>query len=350
MGKLVVYKLVKVLVLVFSLSIILASTLALLGKYIPPEKLLHSQWLILLLPFILGLLLVLAVYWLSQKKWLIVGLLLLSFGSHYDYLASKVQFSMRPTHAIDKTIKVISYNINLFSYPPYLSTTSFIADFLFQENPDIVCFQEFPKLNQKDTESLADLFSFLPYYQIVETNEESLCLAIFSKHPIQSCNAIPFKDSNNLAMNAVLYINNKKIQIINCHLQTTNWNQSKRLLQLSGNNFSSFKQIIEINSLKRAKQARIIRQQIKETSLPCIVCGDFNDTPASYVYQHISKNLQDSFRTSGKGFRYTYKHLKKWFCIDYILYSEDSFISTSYHSPKLNYSDHHPIVSELKFK
>ena len=97
------------------------------------------------------------------------------------------------------------------------------------------------------------------------------------------------------------------------------------------------------NFVKRATQADYIRQMLDAGEGPVILCGDFNDTPASYTYRTVKGDLTDGFRDCGSGFGYTFRQLKRIFRIDYIIYSPD-FKGVTYDSPNLDYSDHKPVV------
>jgi endonuclease/exonuclease/phosphatase family metal-dependent hydrolase len=75
-----------------------------------------------------------------------------------------------------------------------------------------------------------------------------------------------------------------------------------------------------------------------------IVCGDFNDPPFAYTYNHISDDLKDSFRESGKGTGKTYHgDIYPSFRIDYILHNSNfnSYGHNIYTDLKI--SDHYPI-------
>ena len=60
---------------------------------------------------------------------------------------------------------------------------------------------------------------------------------------------------------------------------------------------------------ERAKQAILLRQIIDTTVYPVIICGDFNDTPASYTYHKIKGKYIDGFRQRGNGYGFTFKGL-----------------------------------------
>ena len=85
-----------------------------------------------------------------------------------------------------------------------------------------------------------------------------------------------------------------------------------------------------------------------------IVAGDMNDTPASYVYQKMSKYFTDSYCETGQGFSRTYhgffqgsgRVLLAAMRIDMILHG-DNFKSESYKRRKCDISDHYPVISTL---
>jgi endonuclease/exonuclease/phosphatase family metal-dependent hydrolase len=99
--------------------------------------------------------------------------------------------------------------------------------------------------------------------------------------------------------------------------------------------------------IKRSKQADLIAASIKSCTYPVIVCGDFNDTPASYAYKTIRGNLLDSFIESGNGLGRSYIGKFPSFRIDYILHS-DKFEAHDFITIREELSDHFPIVTSLE--
>jgi endonuclease/exonuclease/phosphatase family metal-dependent hydrolase len=99
--------------------------------------------------------------------------------------------------------------------------------------------------------------------------------------------------------------------------------------------------------VKRAIQADGIALHIASCRYKVIVCGDFNDTPASYVYHTIRGNLKDAFIESGSGFEQTYAGIFPKFRIDYIFHSKE-FKSKQYHHLSETVTDHYPIISYIQ--
>ena len=91
-----------------------------------------------------------------------------------------------------------------------------------------------------------------------------------------------------------------------------------------------------------------ILENIGHSRHPVIICGDFNDTPLSYAYHRLSKGRKDSFKEAGKGFAATFAPLWPLLRIDYILFPKE-FSGISHHTPRINLSDHYPVIAETGY-
>jgi endonuclease/exonuclease/phosphatase family metal-dependent hydrolase len=78
-----------------------------------------------------------------------------------------------------------------------------------------------------------------------------------------------------------------------------------------------------------------------------IVCGDFNDTPVSYVYNKFSRLLKDAFIEAGSGTGTTFRGNFPYVRIDYLFYSPP-FKAQHYHTDKVDLSDHYPLVTDIR--
>ena len=81
-----------------------------------------------------------------------------------------------------------------------------------------------------------------------------------------------------------------------------------------------------------------------------IVCGDFNDVPASYTYRHLSEGLNDAFlSTSFLRTGHTFVMRCLGVRIDYILHS-DKLNAIDFCVNRVPYSDHYPVSATLTWE
>ena len=149
----------------------------------------------------------------------------------------------------------------------------------------------------------------------------------------------------------------KKARIFNVHLKSIKLGyddydfidkientNNKEKISGWGNIFSKMSSAYKI----RVKQAVMIDSLISLSPYPVILCGDFNEPPASYTYWHIRHGFKDAFCESGTGFGGTMRVKFLTFRIDYILHSQ-KLSSKRFRTHTENLSDHYPISCKFKF-
>jgi endonuclease/exonuclease/phosphatase family metal-dependent hydrolase len=99
--------------------------------------------------------------------------------------------------------------------------------------------------------------------------------------------------------------------------------------------------------LLRPKQVNQVFDHIEASPMDAFICGDFNDNPMSYTYYRLTRGRKDSFMEAGSGFGSTFSFLWPMLRIDYILFPD--FCEAAAHEViRLPYSDHYPVVAEVK--
>ncbi len=305
---------------------------------------------------ILVLNVVLMAYWILRLKiWFIIPIIAIAFN--YEFINAKFQnpFKERPViNAKSKLITVASFNVESFHNYPSAYSIGEITELMKKQRTDIICMQEIATSSTFTLDSICAMFKDYPYSSI-NNRVNGFNIAIFSKYPILSSINFTFHLTDNGAIGAYIKVDNKIIKVINCHLQTTNFNQTKELLgkiTLAGFYESKKEAIKKIfdkmkeNAIKRAAQTDMICHTVDTTKCPVILCGDFNDTPASYTYHQINKRLYDGFKSAGSGFEYTFRYMHKLMRIDYIFYSKD-LKAIRYYTPSFDFSDHNPVFMEI---
>jgi endonuclease/exonuclease/phosphatase family metal-dependent hydrolase len=349
-------KLFIIIVVTLELPILLLLLCAIAAPYIPPDIIAFPAFagLAFIWIFIVNLVFCFILL-LLKAKFAIPGIILLLF-SIYNLLHN-IGFSQK--HESTEGMKLLSYNCqgfyNEFERQHGKGLTDSIVLFIKNQNPDIVCLQEYRGVKNEEVESFMNKMSqtintkdfHYQRYFIDQTNNNALCLITLSKFPIVHRHVMQL-GKRRIGMFTDIVAVNDTIRIFNIHLQSTRIIQKDidfmmtPDFQNTDNLKNIYKKLSNAYQL-RAQQARLIALAIKKSPYPVIVCGDFNDTPTSFAYHQISKRLSDAFLQSGNGIEKTYNHNRlPPIRIDYILYDKN-FKCNDFQIYKVPYSDHFPI-------
>ncbi len=347
--------------------VIVSLLIAVVAKYISPLIFWLPAFFGLAFPFLFLLNFIFIIFWLIQfKRTIIFGLIafVISVFTAYRY----VQFSVVDLKNKSKTIKVTSYNCMLFDLYDWKKNTASrnkILNSLTEINPDILCLQEFYTSEEKGDFNNIDTVKHLlhtPYYHaeftVTMRNFDHWGVATFSKYPIINKGKLMFNTkSNNICIYTDVIINKDTIRIYNIHLQSISFSKadtkflddvvSNKDAQEEIENSKNILRRLKRGFTKRTRQVDMIALHIKNCKYKIIICGDFNDTAASYSYQTLSKNLNDAFIEKGLGFGRTYAGKWPQFRIDYILHS-NTLICKSYQRYSETFTDHFPITANFQ--
>ena len=305
--------------------------------------------------------LILLAYWAIQFKLrLIIPLFTLIFNVQGAQLY--VQWNSSAGDSTLQTLKVISYNANLFGANRNTSDVDSIVQIIAEQNADLVLFQEAfnPDGSLKKLMKQIGKKLNLPYSECYKLHpDRNYGMCIISKYRIKNWDKVYFSQpTGNMAMYADIQIPDLKeqgsertIRIYNIHLQSIRFNKTDYKAIEEVNTEQTFdKNTTEgiINRIriaygKRAPQVDALKEAINACKLPKLVIGDFNDVPVSYTYYELSEDLNDAFVSRGSGLETTYKGPFPSFRIDYQLYSEP-IKCLKYESIKKVPSDHKMIV------
>jgi endonuclease/exonuclease/phosphatase family metal-dependent hydrolase len=237
-------------------------------------------------------------------------------------------------------------------------------------NADVLCFQEYlyfknstyrdsiiPALKEKGY--LYSYFAQTNYTARMYKTAVLTAVVIISKYPIIDTAQFEYNkgDFAEPAIYADIKINEKTVRIFTTHLQSVQfeYNDYDALSKLKEPYKASVQQSratagkLKYAYKRRALQADILHKKITESPYPVIVCGDFNDVPNSYTYFTIKGNLQDAFLKKGSGFGRTFRFISPTLRIDYIL-ADKKFEVKQYKKFEANYSDHYPVMADIKLK
>lgn len=359
-------KLFRLLYLSSIVLTLLVGLLAIIGSFVTkvhPADSSFISFLGIILPVLIVINIFTVIYWAIRFRfWFWVSLI--AVICNYGFISSIYQLPFRSNELAQHeiTLKISTFNVGRFGGDNEGGNQRRIAFFMYEESVDVICIQEYKERGNMQADILKELFSAWPYVVIpkAEDGRELLQLAVYSKYPILNSKLITYNDSPNCSMWCDIDFNGKTIRVFNNHLQTTNINQVRGTYDKYYKNANSLDvdmkfvqgagSVYHTNEIIRANQADVIKKLVQESPHPVIVSGDFNSPPSSYVYASMRGNLEDGFKTSGRGFGGTYRYFKGLLRIDYILYSTD-FRGINYYSTKTDFgSDHNPIIMELDLK
>lgn len=338
-------------------AVALFTLLAWFAGFTPPQ----TSWFITVLGLAMMPLIIvnvlLLLWWIVRRKWIALvpaAVILLNIGFILSVFRIEVG-GAEPEGG--RRLKVASYNIHGYAQQDVGGMMRGLVKYLRSEGVDVVCFQEFPATDRFPVDSIRTLMAdYLPY-GVAADNDPGVSVALFSRYLVGDHDILRFEHTANGALWADIDVPGEKIRLFNVHFQTTSLNQSRQEIEsvrrrgiadYEGKKaFDAVMKRLYDNACKRNEQVDRVRAVMDTTARRIIVCGDFNDTPASYTYKHIKKGLYDGFRKCGNGYAYTYKPMMKLLRVDYIFYDK-RFEGLRYQSPSLMWSDHNPVLLELR--
>ncbi len=350
--------------------------LACLVPFINSGKSWFIAMLGLVFPLMFFVILGFLIYWLIRKsKWAFVcfAALLLSlqqllvvFGFHFN---KKFNDSKAP-----ETLRVLTWNLSMWGESNTAHNGKFdyqddMIDVIKKTNADVLCFQEYlyykeSKYRDSIVPSLKESGYRYSYFVKTYNNKRIYhtsiltAMVIISKYPIVDTAHFYFteEDYSEPFIYADIKTNSNTVRIFSTRLESVRFENRDytALRKLKEPGKESFFQTRAIayklrNAYKvRATEAHKIKQKIKESPFPAIVCGDFNDVPNSYTYFTIKDDLQDAFLKKGTGFGRTFRFISPTLRIDYIL-ADKNFDVKQFTKIKVPFSDHYPIIADFNF-
>ncbi|MCS6918120.1 MAG: endonuclease/exonuclease/phosphatase family protein [Chitinophagales bacterium] len=265
-------------------------------------------------------------------------------------------------------IKLVSYNVRNFDLYNW-SQEGVVLEQLIQQiretAPDIICFQEFFNADTgvfRTVSRLRDSCS-MPYYAMDKTVERenygAWGLATFSRYPIVHHQALRFSERTfNSALLCGIRLGKDTLWVLNVHLQSialedpdyAYLEQMGQQLDFHLQPTRSIFRKLRYGFHMRPRQAEILQKVIDSLRGPVVLCGDFNDTPGSFVYRMLTRKLSDAFLSAGPaGWGTTYAGIIPLLRIDYVLVNEWLQV-VRFQVDRRKLSDHHLISCHLRLR
>ncbi|MFI3259272.1 MAG: endonuclease/exonuclease/phosphatase family protein [Rikenellaceae bacterium] len=300
---------------------------------------------------------ILMLYWVIRWRWrmasvpLVVLLLTLVFVPLYIKTPLTKDYNTKSYRSMPK---MMSYNVRAFLDTRGRCTAQQVASFIETERSDIIAIQEY---NESFDPISKEYAPSLAKYNRVRHNG----LVVLSRYPIVGSEAL-FEGDEMLSTSSLrvdLLISGDTVRLFNNHLLSTtikaddnNYLTSSKMVRDSARHsvirdiFARYRN----SCIERARQANAIAEEVERSPYPTIVCGDFNDPPASYTYTRMSRGLRDAFRRYGSDYSYTYQGFFNTLRIDYILTSKRISPESYRVAKEITVSDHLPVIAHLKIE
>ena len=256
-----------------------------------------------------------------------------------------------------RAFKVMTYNVRGFYGENGLSSVGDVLQLIGDHNPDIICLQEFNArlAGQSDEFALLDEKYESAVFGRTQAPDSlyGAPLVILSKYRILRSGVVLTPGTS---VWADLLIGDDTIRVFNNHLRSTaikaadnDYLTSRGFLSDTAreDKLRSMAGRFRENSVLRAAQVDSIAVVVEAWRSRCIVCGDFNDTPMSYVYRTMAKGLNDAFSQCGSGYSHTFRGFFNTLRIDYVLSSE-GFDALSYEVPTVDTELKKPADAKLE--
>ncbi|MBQ8152422.1 MAG: endonuclease/exonuclease/phosphatase family protein [Prevotella sp.] len=300
-------------------------------------------------------------FWLVFK-FRMIWIPILGFILSYVPINIYMPLNLKGANVPEGAIKLISYNVCEYggNYK-YEQGFEKIRDYLFEEDPDIVCLQE-----DVDTwrrycfKHYEKHFAYNDTVHFVHSDLNTNGVGIHTRFPIIRRERIPYRSSSNGSVAWYLQVGKDTLLVINNHFEGTHLSLEEREAyqgiikgEMKGDTVrkESKKLLVTLaeSASRRAPQIEKVCRYIEEhRQYPILLCGDFNDTPISYSRHKMAKTLNDCFVSTGKGLGLSYNQNGFHFRIDHVFCSDNITPYNCKIDSKIDASDHYPIICWLK--
>ena len=353
MGKLAVQKYFSFTILIITLMMMIFTLVGLFGGETNPSGNMARALLVYVLPLLIVGNFILLIYWLILRRWHWALMPFITLLCCIPYSGTLYQFRSFD-EAADKQsgLKIATYNVASFGH----AASGFIAQDILAEmkkqKVDVFCVQEYSN-HSGDKDNSESYKEYFPYMEYGVNGH----MATFSRYPIKDSAPIEFPGSANGAMWIDIDVTGQMFRGYNVHLETAGAHhvmyrankmeedgynvQGNRLLEAIYGTYT-------VGMIKRAGQANILANHMRDCKYPVILAGDCVDVPYSYVYNTLKGELTDGFKDCGSGWMHTLRG-KTPLRIDYIFHDKN-YEGLSYYMKELSYSDHYPVFMKIKLK
>ena len=352
-----------IVLLAVTISFSVALVIAYLTPYVAPSTFGSLTIVGIFAPILYAAVAVCMLLWLVTGRWktaLLVSIFLIPGAfriTDFYNIAFMREVETKPSR---NDITLMTYNVRGFYDDASQRSVRGIVDYIAaMESLDVACFQEFDT-TASDIASLDSLMEARKLVYKHDVNEfGDVVLRSYSRYPIIASGNIAGENRGTSQWFDIVVKRNIErradtLRVFNNHLHTMSISADDsediaegKILQ-DGDRMRSIVDRIANNSTIRVDHVDTLEMVVRDTPYEHIICGDFNDTPMSYVYGKLVDNHRDAFVEVGTGYGYTFRPMYGTLRIDYVLHSKGINAAKYLADDKAEFSDHLPVVVTLR--
>ena len=314
---------------------------------------------------------------LLAKAWKALAALALALLLTWPALRVNVPMHVASSAASDSidTFTILTFNVRGFSSDTDDEEINVTMRYILDVNADVVMLQEtsmgpkdyFYKPNMQPL--LREIEAKYPYHSRGYHD-----VAILSRYPYTVRedstlrNGIGAPDNIHTEYHAYAKVfdidmpRGRQVRVIGTHMQSIGLSDSDKQAYHNLTHLDSVSDGRQINQVRhslykklagafyrRAGESQQLRSAIDGYDGNVVVCGDFNDTPASYCYWTVrGDDLADAYAQCGCGMTYTFNSNLMLFKIDHVLY-KGAMRAIDIRRDKAGASDHYPLLTTFEW-
>lgn len=354
----------RIVMRIVSIVVWLLTIVSAFGGGVNPEYLTIPAILCLALPYLAILSVLLTIFWVVNKRFIFTALGVLTIIACWSPLSMAFPLSTSKKAAEgEQTFKIMSWNVlhtDDIRKPDYPGNRA--VEYMINSGADIICLAELDNFSTSELKkaSPALIDSLIRTYPFRAGNSAT-DIKILSKYPVDRSGMSDISEYGRQRFDFFkVHLPGHALNVAMVHLYSYDLSEEERQVMTDMKTVKGAKSSVKefkgsiMSKLrnafrKRAENARNLREAIDKIKGPLIVCGDFNDVPASWTYNLVrGDDLRDAYAETNFGPTYTYNLHMFYFHIDQMLY-RGKLKALDLEVGKINTSDHYPLIGEFAF-
>lgn len=333
--------------------LILSSTVFLSVK-IHPALFWPSIFLGYLIPIFIVLNSVIAIWLFYLRKIMFILIAIFLIASTLPFY--KKTFSYSFEKPLKKGHSLLSYNTKLFRKTGVYNQFSVKKiQWAVKDSSSIKCFQEYstnhnwPLLDVTKQMQKEGYYSNVFKGKMKGKSPQNPGMAIFSKHPIINSGVVEgYENGFNATIFSDIDLGTDTIRIYNVHLASYKLDEVNKVNTLF-HKINTLRKVIINTVEKHTDEINHLFNHVKQCNYPCLVVGDFNETPYSYNY-FLMNSFYNAFEQNGSGFGFTLARSPRFLRIDNVFYDEKINMGAFKVDYTNELSDHYPLMCSFDLR